>query len=955
MLKHNLFLFLLLLIPLFSNSQDFNYVNYNTRDGLPGSTVYDMTQDKDGFIWFATDNGLSRYDGKNFRNFTVKDGLPDNEVLRVFADSKGRVWICTFSKEVCYYYKNRLYTAKNNDLLAKIKLKGTIQLILESKRKTIAIAAQGGRFFFVRDNDFVEQVSFEGEQESGIAISTGNLYLWKASILPGYLDAYRCNDDGKKLAISFLKTSPVIDVSKTIPIKWDSTGKILKQIKPKSPVLSSANTEKTRFFINTIDGAWLVDTIDVKYEAHFLKGKKVTKTVVDSENNYWFTTFSEGVFKLPSKEIKTFFSEGKQTDREIFSIAKLRNTMYGGGDFAKCYLIDKENKKTVMDFAKYVKISSVGLNQSRLYTMKVLSTGIIMFGFDGFLAKSEKGKITCSYIRPIKTIEEADKEHILVGTSNWMLKIRASDLAVVDTIWKERSTKVFYNDNKYYIGTLSGLYVSDKNKNAVYLGNIHHTFTRRITDIKKGGDGTLWVSSSDNGVVGLKGNTITAVLKDTNGLASNNCRTLFVHKQYLWIGTDKGLSKIDLSKKGLPVVNYSISDGLPSNVINAIHVEDSIVWVGSPAGLTYFNENKISNSSICKLNLLSIHVSGKEVNENKNFDLSYKQKDISFNYVAVSFKSGGQITYYYRLRGLHSEWRTTTETELAYQSLPPGNYTWEIYAVNKFGIKSEALIVHFTIALPFWKAWWFYTLLALLVFSGVIWFFQRRNRRTKNELEENNRTQKQFAYLEQQALQSQMNPHFIFNCLNSIQQYILTNEKVKANEYLTGFASLVRQTLDHSEKKTITIAEEAIYLKQYLEMEKLRFGDKFSYQVNIDDEVAADFTEIPALLLQPYVENSLRHGIRYKPEGVGEIVIGFSEENNYLLCSVMDNGIGRKLAARYKSEQHIEYQSKGMTLTKKRVQLLNKINNTQIEIHVNDLTDKNGKATGTEVIIKMPL
>jgi two-component sensor histidine kinase len=311
--------------------------------------------------------------------------------------------------------------------------------------------------------------------------------------------------------------------------------------------------------------------------------------------------------------------------------------------------------------------------------------------------------------------------------------------------------------------------------------------------------------------------------------------------------------------------------------------------------------------------------------------------------------------YYYKLAPLDNEWKATTEHNLDYRSLPGGDYKLSLYAVNKYGVKSDVLVFDFSIATPFWKAGWFYTLLSVLIIAIVIAGFNRRNKITRQRLEEKNRFQKQFAALEQQALQSQMNPHFIFNCLNSIQQYILTNDKQKANEYLTGFAALIRQTLDISAQQKITVAEEASYLTKYIEMERMRFGDSFSYNITIDHAIRTDYIQIPALLLQPYVENCIRHGIRYKTDGKGEIEISFSLKQGNLCCIIRDNGIGRKRAAEFKSGQHIEYQSRGMSLTSKRIQLLNTMDENNISVMVQDLKNDDDTPAGTLVEINITI
>jgi hypothetical protein len=350
-----------------------------------------------------------------------------------------------------------------------------------------------------------------------------------------------------------------------------------------------------------------------------------------------------------------------------------------------------------------------------------------------------------------------------------------------------------------------------------------------------------------------------------------------------------------------------------------------------------------------------VSVSDKQLTPGVSYNLSYKDNNISFEYAGISFKSGGDIIYHYKLNGLDKDWKETRLNTLSYQSLPGGNYELELFAINKFGIKSRIIHVGFFIGQPFWKTWWFFLGLLLFAIACTWWIVNRRNKKLRTEIEKQNKIEHQFMELEQKALQAQMNPHFIFNCLNSIQRYMLTDNKLAANEYLTGFASLIRQTLDNSEKKTITVAEEIFYLKKYLEMEKMRFEDDFIYSISGDPSMKVDFIEMPALLLQPYVENCLRHGIRYKENGVGRVEIYYSIKEGKLCWYIRDNGIGRKKAAELKSLQHIEYQSKGMSLTEKRVMLLNKIKNDKITIEVIDLMTSGDVPCGTEVVIKIPI
>jgi hypothetical protein len=372
--------------------------------------------------------------------------------------------------------------------------------------------------------------------------------------------------------------------------------------------------------------------------------------------------------------------------------------------------------------------------------------------------------------------------------------------------------------------------------------------------------------------------------------------------------------------------------------------------------LTSFKEKEIASQSICNLVMEQIIVSNKKINlDSSNFSFRYMDNNIQFQFAGISFRSGDDITYHYRLKGLSEDWKITKERLLDFPSLPyDKNYILQIFATNKFGVDSNAIHFNFYVGIPFWKTNWFTASIFLLGFAIMFVFIYWRYKRLQARNYERSNFKVQLANMEQQALQAQMNPHFIFNCLNSIQQFILFKETEKANRYLVLFSRLIRNTLDNSDKKTISLEDEKTYLEQYLELERMRFGEKFSYTINVDSNIDLLNCHLPAMLLQPFLENSLRHGIRQLKDRNGTIIIEFKQRNEYLNCHIIDDGIGREAAGKLKTDLHIEYQSKGISLTQKRIDLLNTHLKNKITIEINDCKDENGIATGTEVVICVP-
>jgi two-component sensor histidine kinase len=438
-----------------------------------------------------------------------------------------------------------------------------------------------------------------------------------------------------------------------------------------------------------------------------------------------------------------------------------------------------------------------------------------------------------------------------------------------------------------------------------------------------------------------------------DGLSSNICRSLFLQKGFLWVGTDKGLNKIDITDPGFKITRYTTADGLSSNVINAIYADGNNIYIGSPAGITLFDERKIPRNSQSNLHILGVRIGNKSLPVDSVYTVSYKENNVKLDYTCISFRSEGDIIYKYRLKGLNNSWDSTRSTSLEYPSLPAGAFEFELAAINKFGLESNTIVIRFIIDPPFWKTLWFRVLvIAAIVSMAWLLVLLQFNRFRKKEREKT-RIRQQLNELEQKALRAQMNPHFIFNCLSSIQGFIMTKDFETTNNYLTEFARLIRQTLDNSEKTSISIENEIRYLSSYLEIEKMRYANAFDYSIEVGPEVKQDFTYIPNMLLQPYVENCIRHGLRYKDKD-GLIQLKFLQTEKELVCVVQDNGIGRQKAGEFRSQIRIEYQSRGMKLTEERVNLLNKNQEEKIRIEVIDLSHDNGEPAGTKVIIHFP-
>jgi hypothetical protein len=444
-------------------------------------------------------------------------------------------------------------------------------------------------------------------------------------------------------------------------------------------------------------------------------------------------------------------------------------------------------------------------------------------------------------------------------------------------------------------------------------------------------------------------------ISETNGLSSNICRSIEIKGSDLWVGTNNGLNKISVRNQKADIRIYNSFNVLPGDAISSIFVNDNNIYIGTPEGLTFFEEASLENKLFCNLLIDGARVGTYFFSSADTAIVGYDNNRIEIFLSGISTLAAGSIVFYYKLKDFDNEWRETIDPAIVYSNLPPGNYTLEVRAESIFGARSDIHRMHLNVDAPFWYSYKFW-LFTVLIFGGVAAFvFYKLTKRKHYKLEQQLSIERQMAVLEQKALQSQMNPHFIFNSLNSIQQFILTNNVKDANKYLAIFGGLIRETMEFSSQGSISLQQEMNYIDKYLQLEQMRFGHKFQFKVeayNIENVARLD---IPVMLIQPFVENAVRHGIRYRNDDKGFILVSFKMDAGYLLCIIRDNGMGMKATKALKSKQHIEYQSRGMDLTEKRIAMLNKVYGEKVTMKVMDIAVENEKSEGTEVVLKIKI
>jgi hypothetical protein len=341
--------------------------------------------------------------------------------------------------------------------------------------------------------------------------------------------------------------------------------------------------------------------------------------------------------------------------------------------------------------------------------------------------------------------------------------------------------------------------------------------------------------------------------------------------------------------------------------------------------------------------------------DNHIIRLSPDENLFTIEFASLNYTNPGEIRYEYRLKDLEQNWKEAERRGFAgYTHLKGGNYTFEVRAVNSEGQYSDITAVPVFIGTPFYKTWWF-NLAVSLIFSAIIFFiYQMRIRNVEKTEALKTKFNKQLAETEMRALRAQMNPHFIFNCLNSINRYIIKNDHKTASLYLTKFAKLIRLILDNSETHEVALSQELEALKLYIDIEALRFDHKFSYEIIVDENINTEAIQVPPMIIQPFVENAIWHGLLHK-ETPGRLKLKFYIEQEMLVCEIEDNGIGREKAGEMKSKSATTRKSLGLKITSDRLSILNERTSRNGGISFIDLKEKDGSVAGTRVVVKMPV
>ncbi len=937
----------------------------------------------------ATNMGVSRFDGRTFVNYDVQNGLPENTVFEIYEDESERLWFISFPFQLSYFYNDSIYQYKYNYILESIAGHGMIPIKksfqADEKDNVIFSFLNGSKLYKI--DDFGNLTTLEE-----ITKDTISVVVTKSK---GQLLAAQNSTSGKKEFTLYIKTKekPVTLTVPKYPSKYSGGYFLLDQTK-KGDLLFAHNELLVHIFndgkyivhnlkdrilwINVEDDGTLwvgkefsgvdkynSDLIHLGPSESYLKGISVSSVLVDNEGGVWYTSLGNGVFYRPTKAFTSYTSSDGLSGINVKAVAPFKGKLYLG--FDDSYFLD------VIEEGKLKNIEDFGNDRNKVKVLNTFNDKVLWIGTETHLHSYNnkefhkiynnhpilvKQSIYSNFVFSTKYINPIDSASVLLGQMR-SLSIVKKGKVVYDSYLDDsialriESIKTDY-DSSYLLGTFSGLYRL-KDNNFSFLGEASELLSQRIIDIV--------IIGKHQYVLGTKGSGLVISLPDTifqithsQGLSSNSISSILITGNDLWVATNNGLNllKLDELRSGNPkIIVFKKENGLISNEINQIKGDSNFIYIATNGGLTIFDRRKYQPF----INPPPVYIHGVNIMDQStaiaaNYDLGYDQNFIRISYAGISFRDAGDLLYKYKLIGLSNDkWVYTKNIEVEYAFLPPGNYRFEVFAINSEGlVSSTPATINFIIHPPFWKTWWFKTLMAIvtliLIFSAV--------RMRMQEIKRKHAMQSDIIRYRQQSLLRQMDPHFVFNTLNSIQSFIIKNESKVATIYISKFSRLMRLILTNSQKQTVRLSNEINALNLYLELESMRFKEKFEYSITHDSSVVPDMCFIPAFIVQPFIENAIWHGIM-PLDKAGKINVNFEKDGEQLICTVEDNGVGRDSSARNKSDFDKGKESLGISIVETRLELLSQYYGVEIGIRFTDLLSEDQIPIGTRVAVNLPL
>ncbi|MGV8945272.1 MAG: two-component regulator propeller domain-containing protein [Lutibacter sp.] len=963
--------FLLFQSSLFA--QILGLTQFTTNNGLPSNTIYDIVQDENGFIWIATDYGISKFDGLTFNNFTVTDGLPGNEILSFYKDSKNRIWMTSFNGNMGFIQNGNFYNEHNAAFLNKLQFTKFVNDVFEDSENRIWFCQKSNNIKVLSPNLSVENYSTNTNlniRNTSLVVEDVNKKVHlltyferdkKLFVITKSITGDSYLPEWKAFKSSQFHNSAIERINNNLGILLRENDENIKKIS--SHLIHNRNNFLARTYkigkdywvTNLNDGVYIFNNADnYQIPKIILKNIQSTRAFVDLENNIWIGSQSNGIYLFPNLHVKGIqFDDPKKNDLQVVNL--FQNKLVLGNAQSEITILDTETLQTITT-------KKLDKNQRRIRQLKSYKNLLFILGDNGIhqldmnlTIKSVKNMYDTDFLNTnLKNFKSLSLEgdEIFTANTNGVAKINRLSL-FTEKLWDKRSTSICYAGNdSLWIGTTKGLYL--KNAGVIKKYDLGNQFNESVIYALENSSRGILIGSNANGLGILKNEKFKIVSKE-DGLLSNYVKSIFIDvKNNIWLSSNLGLNRLELDDDNnlVNLKNYTISDGLYSNDVRACYVDENKVYVATSNGLNIIdisNEEKLILTPRIYIN--EVLLNNKTIDKKNNQAFDYQANNIQFNFSGISFKSLGNIKFKYRLLGLEPDWIETKNNTVRYSSLPPNKYTFEVKAISKNNYESaNPSLFTFTIKPPIYKTWWFISLVTLASLTFIAYLFYSRNQKIKN----NEKIKENISNLRYKALNAQMNPHFINNLLVNIDDLVNKGKFEEVKGSLGKFAELVNLILQSTKSNLISLADEIEMAKLYLELQKLRFHKNSLYTINTKSisEEELENIMVPPMILQPIIENSFKHGFK-NGDNTNHIIVNFNIENEeFLICEIIDNGAGIQ-----NKENTTMATSSGISFSNinERLQLINESKSKENLVIISNVTDEFNTLSGLKVTLKIPL
>ena len=958
MLKSILSFFLLIC---FGNlfSQNPYAFTIDKTNGLPSNSVFDIHQDKQGFMWFATGKGLCRYDGTNFKLFTA-DFQTSKSGSCIEEDKFGRIWYANFDGFLYYVEKgvlkalpqetslgyfrfgildNELYLIQPNAIvvfdLKTLKVKATHKIT----ENVISACYTTSKNFYVLGHFLYE---------------IGNATTLKKYTLPNFfhdeLVGPIMNNWNDKLIIN----------SKSNNTCYTFENGVFSKLNLNNSAQFTQNTSviEDDIWICTPNGVYR-NNFKTNQTTCYLNEQNVSFVFKDKNHNYWISTLNNGILFIDD-----FSNNYIDLKPRPVSLSLGKNEIFIGAEKDLIYKLDLKTLKTEQIF-------QTESNHSVTQIFSDTLTEKLFFNSFKFRILDAKNNLKNEFSIAIKDVKKVDDKYFSFAASS------VSGLFYSNPNLKSSWDFLFEkNKNSNFEGFNQSFLINNKNGKSTTYNAFNNTIyyatnngliavtndgkteelkfkntTLFLTKIQSYKDQIIGLSTTEQ-LYAINAKNEIVVFKLPYFNSNEKFNRFVIINQYCYLFSANGIYEYDLETQKTHKIMSLGSDIEVTDLV----LKNDLLYLATSKGIVIKNRTESGSFPMPKLIINEIQINGKRRELNQLKELKPSENDVTIDFSTLSFVPNENYGVTYKIN--NSDWKKLdmNDQTLKFSSLSPGIYNIQL-AIHLNNERVDLQSIQFEIKKPLWLnpiiLLGFALIVLTLITSVYNFHIQKLKKRNELQLEKIN-LEKNLNQSKLKAIKSQMNPHFFYNALNTIQSFILSNDKKQAVTYLSKFSNLTRTILEMTEKETISIAEEAKTLGLYLDIEQARFEEDFTYKIIIDPEIDAENIKIPTMLLQPYVENAVKHGLLHK-QGSKVVAIHFQKKKEIIEISIDDNGIGRQKSAELNALKNKNHLSFATEATEKRIDLLNQYNQNNISIQYLDKTNLSNQPTGTTVVFEIPI